>query len=126
EKKKPIFYALDEINSKVLGYILGDTKWDESYHGLFPFYEEARFKLLDYPAHLHINCHPEAQGMGVGSKLLAYYENYLKSLDIKGLHLVTAEEADNVKFYRKNNYLSIYETNWKQINLVFLGKTLEA
>lgn len=126
ERNKPIFYAYDEENNRVLGYILGDTDWDDEYTKLFAFYSEAMPSLKSFPAHLHINCHPDAQGRGVGSSLLAFYEAFLREQHISGLHLVTSLNAENVKFYKKNLYLSLYQTCWKGADLVFLGKTLEA
>ena len=43
---------------------------------------------------------------------------------IKGLHLITTEDARNVKFYEKNNYSKIYRAAYNGANLVLMGKPL--
>lgn len=124
EKKLPIFYYKN--TTEVLGYILGSLETSETFYlEAFPYY--AQFELLkDYPAHLHINCHPLAQGQGVGSKLLSHFEHFCLKNGIKGIHLVTALNAKNVSFYLKNNYQKLTTIQWRGVSLLFLGKKLNA
>lgn len=56
----------------------------------------------DYPAHLHINLLPEAQGGGNGGKLMTAFLDSLRQRQVTGVHLILS--ADNTRafnFYRK-------------------------
>lgn len=56
----------------------------------------------EYPAHLHINVHPNYQRMGIGNKLLEKLVDILKQESIKGLMLdVSATNEKGINFYRK-------------------------
>jgi len=122
-----IYVALDgEIEPKVLGYLtiepdtLGAKNFflDHSHYLLFEdFYK-------DFPSHLHINCHPETQGMGIGSALIDKASNDLKDLGLKGLHLITSPTARNVAFYRKNGFLVERTRTFNDVNYLFMGKPL--
>ncbi len=109
------FVALD--GERVLGYILCQP--DPS---TFPWPLDI-FKdfFADYPAHLHINTHPSAQGKGVGAALLHKLEEELILRGVRGVHLVTHAEARNRFFYEKNDYIPVHETAQK---LLLLGKKL--
>lgn len=109
------FVAIE--NDKVLGYILCQPDPAQSPKSLEVFKDY----IPDYPAHLHINTHPQAQGKGVGAALLRKLEEQLQGQGIKGVHLVTHAEAHNVMFYKKNTYKPIHETAQK---LLMLGKKL--
>src|SRR5690606_24657037 len=59
---------------KILGYCLGSPYTDKSF---YPY--QAHLPLFDdlyqqFPAHLHINLHPDAQGLGIGQKLFHYWQ----------------------------------------------------
>lgn len=123
EKKLPIFYY--EEKEDILGYILGDLETSADFYlKAHPYYAHFE-KLPDYSAHLHINCHPKAQGLGIGSKLLLYFEKFCMENGVQGIHLVTALDAKNVSFYLKNNYQKLTVLEWKQVSLLFLGKKLK-
>jgi ribosomal protein S18 acetylase RimI-like enzyme len=54
----------------------------------------------EYPAHLHIDLLPEAQGQGLGRNLIARLELALRSAGVAGLHLVaSAENVGAIAFY---------------------------
>lgn len=54
----------------------------------------------EYPAHLHIDLLPEAQGQGLGRRLIETIEQALRDAGVGGLHLVaTAENAGALAFY---------------------------
>jgi len=57
-----------------------------------------------FPAHLHINCHPSAQGLGLGTKLIDAAIVHLEALGIAGVHIVTAPDARNRSFYRRLHF----------------------
>lgn len=54
----------------------------------------------EYPAHLHIDLLPEAQGRGLGRRLIETLETALRDTGVPGLHLVAwAENTGAVAFY---------------------------
>jgi ribosomal protein S18 acetylase RimI-like enzyme len=56
----------------------------------------------EYPAHLHINIHPEHQRQGIGYQLIQAYEANLVKKHIPGCHLlVGADNQAGISFYRK-------------------------
>lgn len=58
--------------------------------------------LADYPAHLHINVHPDHQGKRLGSRLLAAYEQNLIQKSVRGYHLgVGGDNQVGISFYKK-------------------------
>lgn len=123
ENNLPVFYATS--GDEVLGYILGDLKTNESYYlKTFPYYENLKSEIQNYPAHLHINCDPSSQGRGVGSLLLAHFENFCAQNDAQGIHLITSKEARNVSFYLKNSYQVLTPFDYKGVSLLFLAKRL--
>ncbi|MFZ2938634.1 MAG: GNAT family N-acetyltransferase [Candidatus Omnitrophota bacterium] len=66
------------------------------------------FKKM-YPAILHINIKDEYRNLGIGSKLISTYLEYLKKEKITGVHLATmSKEAGN--FFTKRGFGLLYET----------------
>lgn len=56
----------------------------------------------DYPAHLHIDLLPEAQGHGHGRHLIETFAAAVAERGIRGLHLVVGEANTNAQaFYRR-------------------------
>ncbi len=67
-------------------------------------------ELKDYPAHLHINLLPEAQGQGIGHELMDRFINKLKELKVPALHLeVGRTNAGAIKFYERMGFQIIKE-----------------
>ena len=106
-------------NLRVVGYVICQPHVDQ-----LPFSMEC-FKEFwtEYPAHLHINTHPDVQGQGVGGKLLERLESELSQRGVNGVHLVTHAEAQNVHFYKKYAYMPLAKAAPK---LLLLGKKLRA
>lgn len=74
---------------------------------LLNFTHPLRMKRIysEYPAHLHINIHPDFQRQGIGHLLVDRLLSHLKEKGIRGLHLIVA--SDNQKgigFYRKYGF----------------------
>ncbi len=71
----------------------------------------------DYPAHLHMNVTEGYRSIGIGSRLLSAFLDYLRANDVKGLHLgTTSYNTLAVPFYKKWGFrlvsqrpLTIYE-----------------
>lgn len=56
--------------------------------------------LKDYPAHLHIDILPAAQGKGYGRQLIQAFVDQLKVLNIKGVHLIVSKQNSSaIGFY---------------------------
>ena len=59
-------------------------------------------RLKDYPAHLHIDILPIAQGKGYGRKLIKIFFDELQSKNIQGVHLTVSKSNQNaIGFYKK-------------------------
>ena len=126
------------------GYILGtqnslvfqkkcDAKWfpelqnryripdknDESLQANLIRYLREKKKLINsldkYPAHLHIDILPIVQGMGYGRKLIERFFDQLRSLNVKGVHLVVSKSNKKaIGFYKKVD-LKILKTHGESI-----------
>ncbi len=63
---------------------------------------------INYPAHLHINVHPDAQRQGLGHLLVDRLAVHLRTLGIPGLHLVVASEnRKGIEFYKRYGFRSL-------------------
>ncbi len=75
-------------------------------HNPPPFKEE----LADYPAHLHIDMLPEAQGQGLGRKLIDTFAGKVRSLGLPAFHLEVGKKNENaIGFYQKVGFHIIRE-----------------
>lgn len=124
--KTSFFYKEGQLT---LGYIVGcpDThhfidKLDQKGLSWWPEVYPEGYDL--FPVHLHINCHPEARGKGVGGKLLGHFEQECLLMGLKGIHLVSAKGMRNVQFYQRAGYREMANYHLKNTTLVFLGKNL--
>ena len=55
-----------------------------------------------YPAHLHIDILPNAQGKGYGRKLIEIFFTELQSQNIQGVHLIVSKSNQNaIGFYQQ-------------------------
>jgi len=62
----------------------------------------------EYPATLHVNLDEGCRGMGIGSRLILKYLDYLKELGIRGIHFRTMSQ--NAKtFFRKMGFDILYK-----------------
>jgi ribosomal protein S18 acetylase RimI-like enzyme len=56
----------------------------------------------DYPAHLHIDLLPRAQGQGQGKRLMHAFIDKLRALEVPGVHLgVGAKNTNAIAFYER-------------------------
>ena len=66
--------------------------------------------LKSYPAHLHIDLLPEAQGQGSGHKLTDKFISKLRELEVPALHLqVGKSNTGAIKFYERTGLKRIKE-----------------
>jgi GNAT superfamily N-acetyltransferase len=67
--------------------------------------------VAQHPAHLHINMMPGRQGLGVGGRLIAHFEEHIRAQGVFGLHLTTSNYHHKaIPFYHKNGYQIAYES----------------
>lgn len=77
--------------------------------------------LLEYPAHLHINLLPRAQGGGVGRLLVETLCAELARRGVPGVHLgVNSKNEGAIAFYKKTGFSFLKAEDWGMI----LGKPL--
>jgi GNAT superfamily N-acetyltransferase len=63
----------------------------------------------DYPATLHINLKKDFRGQGTGARLIAAFLQYLKSKQIKGLHLATMSKEGGA-FFCKQGFRLLFQS----------------
>jgi GNAT superfamily N-acetyltransferase len=112
---------------RLAGYIMGcaDSRMAEPI--IIP--QRASYALFadlfpSYPAHLHINMHPDFRGQGLGAQLINALIDALKKRGRIGLHLITSPDARNVAFYRQNGFTYEETRNWKGQPLLFMGRSI--
>lgn len=67
--------------------------------------------LSEYPAHLHINLLPRAQGQGVGKELIAMMLGSFHVAGVRGAHLgVSTANTRAIGFYQRLGFTTIAET----------------
>ncbi len=71
-------------------------------------------KLDGYPAHLHIDLLPEAQGRGWGGKLMERFLEALRAKGVPGVHLgVGKRNAKAIGFYERLGFEKLLDAeNW--------------
>ena len=121
-EKYPEYFLVALDQEEILGYICcAPTSIDQpELAELMSHYKKFTEQYEEYPAHLHINCHPESQGMGVGTVLINALCDKLQSDSISAVHLITGVNSRNVEFYKKNKFKKIHKIG----NLLLLGKKL--
>jgi GNAT superfamily N-acetyltransferase len=69
--------------------------------------------IADYPAHLHINLLPAAQGHGWGRTLMDTLLGDLARRKVPGIHLgVGASNTGAIAFYKKMGFTPLREEAW--------------
>jgi GNAT superfamily N-acetyltransferase len=112
--------------NKIIGYLVGcfdSTSAGELFKRIFYYKELARW-YTDYPAHFHVNCHPDYQGVGYGKALVERFGSDAKTAGVGGLHVVTGSTARNRKFYEQLQFRERVQALIGGRSLVLLGKYL--
>jgi hypothetical protein len=107
--------------ANVLGYIVGmPFTNDSSLFSLQPHLKKFEHLFSDYPAHLHINCHIDGRGKGVGRSLVDQLLGQIRRESVPGIHIMTGKSSDNRYFYEKLGF------DFSQISgeVLFMGKRL--
>jgi GNAT superfamily N-acetyltransferase len=122
-----VFFACDEKTGRTMGYLLGCTEAKHAEAIISPLqksYELFGDLHKKYPAHLHINIHPDFQGHGVGTFLVQEFIVELKKLGSRGVHILTAPDERNVNFYFKNKFKFRIEREINGKSILFMGLAL--
>lgn len=110
---------------KILGYLSGCSDSTRALNEInVPGYAIFHDLFLAFPAHLHINFHPDARGKGLGSLLMNHYLNHLKLNNVMGVHLVTSPDAQNVSFYQRLGFTTTSTRDFNGMPLYFMGCVL--
>lgn len=118
-------YAFVAYADRVLGYVVGAPETlEEELLLIQPHLLSFKDYFTEYPAHLHINCHSEARGMGVGQQLVSELLKRLEASKIKGLHIMTGADARNKSFYHRLGFTFEVIENFQGSPILFMGKSL--
>lgn len=117
--------CLVAVDEKVLGYVVGspDTENAELL-SIQPHLKTFEEYFNKYPAHLHINCHADSRGRGVGSSLILEMVEALQKRKIKGLHIMTGPDAENKCFYKKLGFNFQVVQDFRGSPILLMGKEL--
>jgi len=120
------FYVMkDSESKKVLGYLSGCDNSAASLAKLAVPGHDTFKDLFDlYPAHFHINFHPDCRGRGLGSQLVGRYCQLLARKNICGVHLITSPDASNISFYRRSKFVFEDIRVFGKNQLLFMGLNL--
>lgn len=110
---------------RILGYVVGSPQSnDPELYSIQPHLSVFEEHFNDYPAHLHINCHTEARGLGVGTKLVKKLEEQMREEGIAGLHIMTGADSRNRSFYSKLGFDFEVTLNFEGHPILLMGKRL--
>jgi ribosomal protein S18 acetylase RimI-like enzyme len=115
-----LFVARNEVG-ELIGYLTGCKNTRLAPDLMNPLWTDL---FVRFPAHFHINCHPQGQRMGIGTMLVEEFVKYLCANGLSGVFIVTDPEAENKKFYRKNGFGFEVTRSFNGRSLVFMGREL--
>jgi ribosomal protein S18 acetylase RimI-like enzyme len=110
---------------RILGYMVASpvTK-DPDFYRLQPHLESFESFFKDYPAHLHVNFHQDARGMGLGGKLFSELEKQFQRSGIRGIHIMTGPDSRNKSFYQRLGFNFEVTLDFKGTPILMMGKSL--
>ena len=110
----------------VAGYLTGchDSRAAKRLYGDIVSYAAFEDLFAAYPGHFHVNCHPDHRGQGVGTRLAEEFIHGCGKAGLSGVHIVTAEGARNIAFYRRLGLDDIVTRPWQGRDLVLMGRRL--
>ena len=120
------FYVMRDCDSKkVLGYLSGCLNSQDSLQVLsVPGHALFSDLFIKYPAHLHINFHPDCRGLGLGGQIVEYFVFELARRTICGLHLITSPDAKNISFYKRLQFSYEESRLFGKSSQLFMGRNL--
>jgi len=120
------FVAITEIDT-VAGYLAGclDNPAQNPRFADIGYYLSFAPLCDWYPCHLHINLDERYRNRGIGSALIAAFAAQAANAERSGIHVVTGEQARNVRFYEKNEFRPLAAARWNGADSVFMGRLLQ-
>lgn len=117
-------YCFVASEGKILGYIVGSlVSRDPELYSIQPHMNLFEDQFQEYPGHLHINCHAESRGKGMGARLVSHLEEALKN-KIKGFHIMTGIDSANKSFYLRLGFSEIVSKDFQGSPILLMGKSL--
>jgi ribosomal protein S18 acetylase RimI-like enzyme len=111
---------------RILGYLSGCLDTLKSLEVLsVPGLNVFQDLYNDFPAHFHINFHPDARGKGLGSVLVRHFIDSLLLKEVVGVHLITSPDAQNVNFYERLGFNQTHTRDFNNMPLHFMGRLLD-
>ena len=111
-----------QVGEKSLGYCLGSPITDSSFFIYQPHLEVFNDLYAEFPAHLHINLHPDSQGLGIGKLLIEKWEEMARASGVGGMHIMTGVDARNKSFYLRQGFTKEVVRTFKGNPILFMGK----
>ena len=114
-------------DKRIVGYLMGcrDSRAATRLYADIASYATFEDRFGAYPAHFHVNCHPDHRNRGVGGRLVMAFLDDCRGRGVAGVHVVTAEGARNVGFYRRCGFEAIARRRWRDRDLVCLGQVTD-
>ncbi len=112
-------------SDRILGYMVAapETRNTELYR-LQPHLGTFEAYFGEFPAHLHVNFHADARGMGLGSKLFSELASEFKRLKITGVHIMTGPDSRNKSFYLRLGFHFEVTLTFQGHPILLMGKSL--
>jgi GNAT superfamily N-acetyltransferase len=123
-----VVLVAEDRNGAVAGYLVGaleDPATQDRFADIGYFRGAFRALCRRYPAHLHINLAPAYRSRGIGARLIAGFATRTAEAGVPGVHVVTARDARNVRFYARCGFVELAAAPWNDRQVVFLGKPLD-
>lgn len=112
-------------SDRILGYIVcAPVSQDPDLYLLQPHLGTFEKYFGDYPAHLHVNFHEGARGLGLGSKLFSELEKELQRMKIRGVHIMTGPDSRNKSFYQRLGFHFEVTLEFRGSPILLMGKSL--
>ena len=88
-------------DGKLAGYLTGclDSAGAEPLYDALFYYRAFEDQYPAFPAHYHINCHPDHRNRGLGAELVGAFLGACRDAGVAGAHVVTGTGARNASFY---------------------------
>lgn len=117
-----------EANGEFSGYVTGclDSAAAEPLFQRIPSYKLFEDRFSEFPAHLHVNCRSARRNLGIGAGLVDTFIDECQAAGTAGVHIVTAPEARNVKFYERVGFTEREIRAYQGRPLLFMGRRLRA